>query len=381
MYDAILIDEAQDLPVSFFKMVYKMTHQPKRIIWAYDELQKLSESAIPTVDQLFGSDAQGEPIVKLVNSENTPQQDIVLPICYRNTPWALALAHGLGLGTSRQGGLVQSFDDPSLWTDIGYRIVDGEFQKGSTVTLERGPDSYPSYFPELLTQDDAISSHQFTDAEEQARWVANSIGANLDDDELELDDILIVLPDAYTAKSQAAIVLEALSNQGINGHHVGVTTSQDEIFKPDSIAIANIFRSKGNESPMVYIMNAQHCAEGRGLTTRRNILFTAITRSRGWVRICGWGSRMNDLRTEIESIRDNNFRLKFRIPTDEELEDIRQIHRDLTASERARANEAERGLRSFIEALERGEITMTDLPMQLKTAAAKYFGGSAGDSG
>ena len=44
IYDAVLIDEAQDLPIPFFRVVHKMTRQPKRIIWAYDELQKLSES-------------------------------------------------------------------------------------------------------------------------------------------------------------------------------------------------------------------------------------------------------------------------------------------------------------------------------------------------
>ena len=115
IYDEILIDEAQDLPVSFFKLIYQMTREPKRIIWAYDELRKLSVAAIPTVKQQFGKDAQGEPIVRLVNSDDDPHQDIVLPVCYRNTHWALALAHGLGVGTSRQEGLVQSFDELSLW--------------------------------------------------------------------------------------------------------------------------------------------------------------------------------------------------------------------------------------------------------------------------
>ena len=41
LYDAILIDEAQDLPASFFQMVYAATNEPKRIVWAYDELQIL----------------------------------------------------------------------------------------------------------------------------------------------------------------------------------------------------------------------------------------------------------------------------------------------------------------------------------------------------
>ena len=373
MFDAVLIDEAQDLPASFFQMVYKTVDDPKRIIWAYDELQQLSEMGMPTVADLFGKDHDGQPNVTLVNSENTPQQDIVLPICYRNTPWALTLAHGLGLGTARKDGLVQSFDDPSQWTDVGYRIVEGELQRGSPVTLERAPDSYPSYFNEVLDKDDAVETLVFADAEHQARWVAQSVKRNIEQDELEHDDILIVLPDAYTARSQAALVLEALNGNGINGHLVGVTSNQDEMFKPNSVAIAHIFRSKGNESPMVYILNSHHCVRGRGLSTLRSILFTAITRSKAWVRICGWGAAMNELQSEIESIKNNDYKLKFRIPTDEQLSEMRRIHRELTASEQARANEAETALRNFFEALKRGDTSIEELPMELKTDVANYF--------
>ena len=382
IYNAVLIDEAQDLPASFFEVVRKMLRPPNRIVLAYDELQKLSESALPTIDEQFGKDAQGEPIGKLVNSPDAPHQDIILPICYRNTPWALALAHGLGLGTSREAGLVQSFDEPSLWIDIGYKVAGGSqnLQKGSTVTLERGPSSFPSYFLDLLTQEDAVSSHVFRDAEEQASWVAKNIKQNLDEDELEHDDILIVLPNAYTAKSEAITMLRALNKVGINGHLAGVTTSQDEIFKSDSIAIANIHRSKGNESPMVYILNSQFCVKGPELTMRRNILFTAITRSKAWVRLCGWGPLMEELQSEIQSIQSNNYMLTMRIPTDDELDKMRRIHQDLTTSQEGVVREAEKGLRFFVEALEHGQISMSDLPLPLKTAIAKHFRGPHSDS-
>ena len=374
LYDAILIDEAQDLPEPFFRIVRKITRDPKRIIWAYDELQNLSHSTIPTVDRQFGKDQHGHANVTLVNSPHSPRQDIVLPVCYRNTPWALALAHGLGLGTSRSDGLVQSFDDPALWREIGYSVVAGDLNKGSTVTLERAPTSYPEYLPTLINKDDAVSTHAFLTAEQQANWVARSIRGNLLQDELEHDDILVVLPDAYTARSQAGLVLDALDDLGISGHLVGVTTTQDEIFKPDSIAIANIYRSKGNEAPMVYVLNAQHCVSANRLATVRNILFTGITRSKAWVRICGWGRRMAALQEEIESIQNNNYRLTFQLPTDAELESMRQIHRDLTPSEQATLDEAARALRDILQRIDRGEISPDDLPPELRSDAAKRLG-------
>ena len=381
IYDAVLIDEAQDLPVPFFRIVHKMVRPPKRIVWAYDELQNLSDNMLPTVEHQFGTDSQGKPNVELANLPDSPRQDVILPICYRNTPWALTLAHGLGLGTSRNEGLVQSFDVPSLWLDIGYALVDGTFEKGQPVTLQRAPNSYPSYFPEYITPTDSVSTHVFTDAESQAHWVAQSIKRNLEEDELEHDDILIVLPQAYTIKTEGNLISTALGNLGIASHIAGHASSRDELFEAQSIAIAHIYRSKGNEAPMVYVLNSQYCVEGRGLTRLRNTLFTAITRSRAWVRICGWGEGMQELQGEIEFIQQNNYRLQFAIPTDEELAHIRRINREPTTGEQARFQEAQRNLESLVEAFDRGDISIEDIPPHLKTAVVQIFlGGGHLDS-
>lgn len=55
-YDVMLIDEAQDLPSSFFRLVYANVKSPKRIIWAYDELQNLSTVEMPSLEEMFGVD-------------------------------------------------------------------------------------------------------------------------------------------------------------------------------------------------------------------------------------------------------------------------------------------------------------------------------------
>ncbi|MDE2935659.1 MAG: ATP-binding domain-containing protein [Chloroflexota bacterium] len=373
IYEAVLIDEAQDLPPPFFGLVYKFTKQPKRIVWAYDELQKLSESALPTVTELFGTNRDGSPVVNLVNSEDSPKRDIVLPVCYRNTPWALTLAHGLGLGTAREEGLVQSFDEIGLWNAIGYKAVGGELLEGRDVVLRRRENSYPGYFDELLDQQDAVQIHVYESAEDQARGVAAQIKADLTSGELEHDDILVVYPDVYRAKSSAELLSDALKREGIRSHVPGVTSTRDALFKPGSVALANIYRSKGNEAPMVYVMNSQFCAEGRELTTARNILFTAITRSKGWVRICGWGSDMEVIESEANSIRDEGFQLRFRVPTETELSRIRRIHRELSASEKKDRDRAERGLSDFIETMERGDLSIDEIPPRLRTALARII--------
>ena len=79
----------------------------------------------------------------------------------------------------------------------------------------------------------------------------------------------------------------------------GVTQIVD-IFKiPGYVSCSAIYRAKGNESPMVYIVNSNYCFEGFELIKLRNILFTAITRSRAWVRICGIGDDMKNLIQEV----------------------------------------------------------------------------------
>jgi superfamily I DNA and RNA helicase len=48
LFDAVLIDEGQDLPQSFFELCYLSAKDPKRVVWAYDELQNLgSYSMVP----------------------------------------------------------------------------------------------------------------------------------------------------------------------------------------------------------------------------------------------------------------------------------------------------------------------------------------------
>ena len=132
IFDGVLIDEAQDLPPEFFQLVYLFTKPPKRIVWGYDELQKLSESAMPTTDELFGTGPEGESLVSLDNEPDSPRRDIVLPVCYRNTPWALATAHALGVGVYRAEGLLQHPDEPTLWRDMVTRLFTAAWRVART---------------------------------------------------------------------------------------------------------------------------------------------------------------------------------------------------------------------------------------------------------
>jgi superfamily I DNA and RNA helicase len=366
IYDIVLIDEAQDFPGPFFRLVHRAVAAPKRIVWAYDELQNLGDFRMTPPEELFGVDSQNRPLVTLHNREGQARQDIILPVCYRNTPWALATAHALGFGIYRDKGIVQYFDEPQLWYKMGYEVIGGENAPGKQVTLARRSDAAPAFFEELLDPSDTVMCQVFEDRGEQAAWVADSIKDNLTKDELEFSDVLIILPDAYSAQSEAKVIIDALRQRGLDAHLAGVTSSKDELFLDDSIAIAHIHRAKGNEAPMVYVLNSQYCFEGPELHKRRNILFTAITRSRAWVRICGYGAAMQDLKTEIDKVVNGDFRLEFCVPTQAELDQIRQIHRDMTKEEQEEIRRMEATFAKYVASVESGDLGEDVLPRELR---------------
>jgi superfamily I DNA and RNA helicase len=207
----------------------------------------------------------------------------------------------------------------------------------------------------------------FDTQEAQDIWVAKQIKRNLTEDELEHDDILIVLPDVYRAKSRAPRLMRTLREHGVASHLVGVSTSADTVFVRDSVALAHIFRAKGNEAPMVYVIDAQHAAHDYNAVTRRNTLFTAITRSRAWVRIVGYGDAMDVISREVDTVREKDFRLEFSIPSRAELDRMRHVNRSQSAKGRASVKRATEGLQMFMEAYEAEEIDLGQIPPALRT--------------
>lgn len=362
IYDALLIDEAQDMPSEFFKLCYKIVKTPRRIIFAYDELQNLGNDNMPTLEEMFGTDKTGKPLVTLKNNENEARQDIVLPICYRNTPWALSLAHALGFGVYRKEGIVQLFSDLDLWNDIGYKVVSGSLKYGKKVKLLRKDSAAPQYFKDLMSPKDAIIVNKFKSNEEQYRWVAEQIEYNIREEELDPDDILVIFPNTYTTKSDYVEFRKYLMRKEIGSFLAGVDRKLETFKEQDSVTCSHIYRAKGNEAPMVYIVNADFCAQNVELRKFRNILFTAITRSRAWIRISGCSERMDIIENEIKKCTDNSYALEFNIPTEKELDQLNLIHRDRTERELKDIKSASEMAKMLTELMAKGVIDSNVVP-------------------
>lgn len=370
-YDAILVDEAQDFPPFFLRLCYEMLKSEKRLVYAYDELQNLSSQSLPSPEEIFGSNPDGSPKVPFSSQQpGKPQQDIILEKCYRNSRPVLVTAHALGFGVYRKPdansrtGLVQIFDQKKLWTEVGYEVVNGTLNDDCEVTLARTERSSPEFLENHSPIDDIIQFLCFDTKEEQDKWVASEISKNLAEDELRADDIVVINPDPISTRNSVGQIRKVLFEKGINSHLAGVDTSPDVFFATDkeSVAFTGIFRAKGNEAGMVYIINAQDCWSSPGnIATVRNRLFTAITRSKAWVRVLGFGNGMQYLKREFDEVKRNDFMLRFRYPTREERAQLNIVNRDISRDERERIRKNRDELTKLIDDLEAKRVFVEDL--------------------
>ncbi|WP_457642389.1 DEAD/DEAH box helicase [Persephonella sp.] len=375
-YDAILVDEAQDLSESFLKLCYlflKGEDNKKRLIYAYDELQKLNE---------------GSPLrnpKEFLISKNEDFNDQILRVCYRNPRPILVTAHALGFGIYRRNDtgeqeLVQFFDQPELWEDVGYKVEHGKLVHGEEVVLYRPEETSPRYLESHSPLEDLIIFRSFKNIEEQAEWVAQEIKKNLEEDELLHSDIVVINPISLTTSKDVALIRSKLWEMGINSHIAGEVDA-NIFFENESITFSGIYRAKGNEVPMVYIINAHETYSGvfrgRDLIRRRNILFTAITRSKAWVRVVGIGSEMDKLIKEYEEIKRNHFKLKFVYPTPEEIERLNVIHRDISKEEQKKQLEDLKTLENIlniVKDIQARKSFIEDYPEEFQEILKKLMG-------
>jgi len=358
-YDAILVDEAQDLPAEFLQLCYDLLFPQKRLVYAYDELQSLDDTSMPGPEELFGANQDGTPRVTLGRN-----QDFILERCYRNSGPVLTVAHALGFGVYRDKGLVQIFDDKDLWKDIGYLAVnDGGIRDGEECILTRTSETSPKFLEMGEDADSLMQTHVFTDAEAQDQWLLDQVKANREADELLPNDILVINPDPFTTKRNTGKIRSQFFAHGLPTVLAGVDAPADVFFDGESIMFSGIRRARGNEASMVYIINAHECydASPYDLARVRNRLFTAVTRSKAWVRISGYGPKMRLLADEIARVQQENYRLRFIYPDGPTRAKMRRLNKDRPSAKRKLVKQLEKAIRE-------GELDLDDIEMLRQVA-------------
>jgi len=348
-YDLVLIDEAQDFPSEFFETIYKITKNPKRIVWAYDEFQTLRDGTIKEPEELFGKDQNGNPNISNDDIKGyypgEIEKDFVLSNCYRTPRPVLMTAHGVALALYSSGGAIQMFDQRSDWEAIGYKVCSPEgdsFQAGSKIDLER-PDEHSKNLLEKIVTDMGENAqdlvqvikcqeyhHQFLRVAEEAHNLIHNGG-------VRAEDILVVDLDTRKSSDDFVALRKKLSELGIQSVSPGFVEAADIFGKEGHVTLSTPFRAKGNESNIVFVLNSQKAISDATLRAR-NSFFIAVTRSRGWCYLVGSGLAMDALETEVNKIKSDYPHFIFTRPEDKRLQArkklINKSDKELEALER-----------------------------------------------
>lgn len=316
-YDLVLIDEAQDLPTEFFKLIYEITTDQKRIVWAYDEFQTLSERKMPGPTELFGTYEDGSPKVRL-DGEDYPgkiKKDFVLHNSYRNPKIILMVAHALGMGIYKDNAMVRKISKEE-WVDYGYEILRWDETVGKAAIRRddlHSMNKLESFYSQFQLGDcrDLFKINKYDDNNEQIEKLAELIRIDITDHGMKPHDIIVIDLDTRNQKNNLLKLQRALSKVDIDSVLPGIIESPSTFLPVNKVTLTTVRRAKGNEAASIYIINSQIAFDGKGynelITTliMRNTLFTAITRAQGWCNVIGFGPGMDALESEVNQIKIN----------------------------------------------------------------------------
>ncbi|MDA8227462.1 MAG: ATP-binding domain-containing protein [Desulfitobacterium hafniense] len=332
IFDLILLDEAQDFPISFLQLCKRALRDPKRLVVAMDETQVLTTLEPPILKTAFADDSGW-----LNQSyEDGIEKDCILKVCYRNTRQVLTFAYAMALGIYNKEGFAQILEKKSEWESIGFEFVAGEkLKRGEKVIIQRPMVYSPLRFP----TDDQIFVKNFNSTEDEIKWLVSEIKRNISVEGILPHDILVVSLAPY--KKLATIlttIQDKLAEVSISAKIPGVTHSSSTFFTENQVTLTNVRRAKGNESAIVFVCNLENLSNNPSNIPLRNSLFTSITRTKGWCYLSG-NMPANDkvlaeINTTLTHIK-NDCKLEFNWP------DVALIHKKITTykQERRKRNE------------------------------------------
>lgn len=312
-YDLTLIDEGQDFPNHFYQLCYALSKE-KRIVWAYDDFQNIFDVNLQDEKNTFGKDLEGNYLVDFSRNKN-PLQDIVLHTCYRNPRTALIVAFSLGLGIYNTK-VLQRLEDNDHWELLGFKVESGQSNVGDKMIISRPVEHTPNIMNQELGMY-TVEVRSFSDYESECTFVANCIIQDIQKEKLRPDDICVICLDNRNIKSYYNLLSKILIANGISTFNlVDAPNANKHFFYENNVTLSTINKAKGNEAGMVYIIGADTVFINRDNVLLRNKLFTAITRTKGWVTITG-GEKIEYCLEEVDKLKANDFKLVFTQPSKE----------------------------------------------------------------
>ena len=314
-YDYIFIDEAQDFDENFLQLCLKLTTDEK-LVFGSDVFQNIFQTQAPSIEQLLGENHQ-------------LKSDTFIQTCYRTPCVTLLTAHAVGLGV--YGKPVQVIKSAEDWHSLGYVTKSkdvGNFVQNERVIVERTELNTPSLYENDINE--LIKTKKCDVYDDEIKWVADKVIFDLENEGLNPTDILIICADDKNYKRYFNSISTLLDEKNIDLHNVNADKySITDFSVKNKVTYSTIHKAKGNESYSVYVIGVDALFYSPNVRNR-NLLFTAMTRTKGWLAISGLGDKTLNLFAEIEQAKSNFPNLDFLYP-DEKL--LRSIELDLKQKE------------------------------------------------
>lgn len=329
LYDAILIDEAQDFVVDrkknpellyqdrqpFFWLAFSAIKPSspdsllsRRLIWAYDEYQNISTLAIPTAKELFGDEPGFKNLLR-GSYANKISKNIIMRKSYRTPGPVLLAAHVLGMGLLYSEGKIAGPNDIKSWEALGYDVKGSFLDKLSGITIIRPEKNSPNPLTSFekpqqnLQLPQIIQFKIFDSYGKQAKWIVSQILELKNIHNLHLSRQIMIISLIPFTHPDISTLLNELTYYGLDWY---IPKTPDKNFLPnyerddswkqnqpkkfwedDALTITTMHPAKGNEADFVFIIGLETVAQDPGNLKQRNSLFSAMTRTKGWLVMCG----------------------------------------------------------------------------------------------
>ncbi len=344
-YDAILIDEGQDLVVKEelkFEQrqpIYWLAWQTlrpissekphlRRLYWAYDEFQSLDALIVPEYKELFGKELAEQLVGKsaVVKYWGNIYKNAVMRCCYRTPGNILVAAFALGTGLLRSQGRLSRFTKEDL-ENSGFMMKGDLRANNSLVRIWRSAENSKNPISGLW-KEPFIEFNTFDNRQDEVQALVQKI-SEAKNSGFKLDRQLMVISlgnweqvhiqQRRIAESltQAKIDFFIAGSKGINQTNfqenqncLDIQGNPSLFWVENAITLTGIHRAKGNEAFWVFITGLENIEENN--PQLRNQLFVAMTRTKGWLWISGLKlGQENTLHNEILQVTQSNGCVEF----------------------------------------------------------------------
>ncbi len=223
------------------------------------------------------------------------------------------------IGVWDYGSIVQMLQNKEHWEDIGYKVVQGDFREDSLTVIERPIENSLKTISDEYKPPEIVRSFVGQSFSDEIREVCARISSDIKDG-LRPDDILVVSVDDRNAKNYLTAIAAELSSYNIKSNNVHADNYSLKDFSiQDHVTLATVHKAKGNEAYSVYVVGCDALFASQAGPRERNMLFTAMTRAKGWVNVSGIGSQAESCKHEIDKAIKEFPNLRFIYPSEAHL--------------------------------------------------------------